>query len=155
MNLVLAIAESFEAMKKDIHGVSQLEPEVSQYWLDALVVDLGSYDAAVHKILQPRQMPKHSPLSDLIKSLQMEGNHILKLSRDLVGATRENNSKRKLLGVKQQLEMHLKRQQIKSSYLTSHLKDYFSADDLTKMGSEFIQERDVLVTRSRTMEIGG
>jgi hypothetical protein len=154
MNLVLAIAESFASMKKDVYGVSELEPEVGEYWLDALLVDLGSYDAAVNKILQPRHMPKRSPLLDLIKSLEVEGDQILKLSRDVVRANQIRISRRKLILVRQQLEMHLKRQQIKSAYLTSHLRDYFSSDDLSQLGQDFVHERDTLVARSRSMEIG-
>lgn len=155
MDLSSAIAESYDSIRQSARMITNPEPSMARFWFNELVIESDTYRSSFQKVITSSGKPLDRHLDALIKSLEHENSLIIRLAMKIYKTIETAQVAPYLKRQVNSLAIHLKRHQVKGTYIQQHLMDFFDQETLLQLGEKYNSEHETLSRRIHTMDYGG
>jgi len=153
MNLSLTLsAGRFHLLRNDAGLLFWNDPTIA-YLCHELSIGVTANQLALEKLMVKLSVLKIPVLAALFESLRRELTSIGSLVGFIARDFKSLNYERMEANFRD-VEKHLNHYEIKSQYVESHLKEYFSAEELESAGTDFKDESSSIVQRIHLMDAG-
>jgi hypothetical protein len=153
MNLSTALQSARQGIEQNAVDLGTGRKGFLPFWLSELNIQALASQLAMEKILVPHLSSSRDLLFGLLKGLEVELNHIARSTNKAskIFYTGGNS----LLEAKlHEIDVHVRRHQVKSCYIEGHLATLLSQSELESLGQHFHDERERLCRSMKLMDEG-
>ena len=154
MDLSSALKSARGGLEKNANNLSHTGEAFLPYWLSELNTEATASQLALEKILMPYAKEAKHLLPALFKGIDVELHSIASVA-SRASKTFYFGAKSLLDAQLRDIDTHVRRHNIKSSYVESHLTDILSSNELEHLGQGYLDERERLCRNMRLMDEGG
>lgn len=153
MDLSSALKSARSGLEKNAHNLTRTGEAFLPYWLSELNTEATASQLALEKILMPYAREAKHLLPALLKGLDLEL-HSIATTASRASKTFYVGAKSLLDAQLRDIDTHVRRHNIKSSYIESHLTDILTTNELEHLGQGYSDERERLCHNMRQMDEG-